>query len=135
MRRVFADTVYWIALANPLDQWHLSAMKASQSSKGAGIVTTEEVLVEFLAHFSGGGRRLRKGAVRYVESVLGDPGIVVLPQSHDTFMNGLTLYKKRPDKEYSLVDCISMESMRQQSLTDVLTHDDHFAQEGFIVLM
>jgi hypothetical protein len=95
---VFADTVYWIALANHHDQWHRNAMEASQSLQGAKIVTTEEVLVEFLAHFSGSGRRLREGAVRYVERVLGNPDVVVLPQSNDSFMNGLTLYKKRPDK-------------------------------------
>ena len=130
MRRVFADTVYWIALANPRDQWHLRAMKASQSLKGVAIVTTEEVLVEFLAHFSGLGRPLREGAVRYVESVLGNLGGVVLPQSHESFMNGLTLYKKRPDKGFSLVDCISMEAMRQQGLTEILTQDAPFRAGG-----
>ena len=44
---------------------------------------------------------------------------------------GLTLYETRPDKGYSLTDCISMTTMRQESITEVLTHDDHFTREGF----
>jgi predicted nucleic acid-binding protein len=135
MRRVFADTAYWIALANPRDQWHPPALKASQTLKGAEISTTEEVLVEFLAHFRGFGRLMREGAVRYVENVLGNPGIVVLPQSRRSFLDGLALDKARPDKGYSLVECISMHAMRQGGMTEILSHDAHFAQEGFRLLM
>jgi len=49
-------------------------------------------------------------------------------------MAGLELYKHRPDKEYSLTDCISMQMMRQLGITDVLTQDRHFTQEGFTIL-
>jgi predicted nucleic acid-binding protein len=77
---------------------------------------------------------LREGAVRYVEGTLDNPGVVVLAQSHESFMKGLSLYKKRPDKGYSLVDCISMEAMRHQGLTEILSQDAHFAQEVFILL-
>jgi hypothetical protein len=30
---------------------------------------------------------------------------------------------------------ISMETMRQHGITEILTHDDHFTQEGFSVLL
>lgn len=41
----------------------------------------------------------------------------------------------KPDrKAYSLTDCISMEAMRQEGITDILTHDNHFTQEGFTIL-
>jgi predicted nucleic acid-binding protein len=46
----------------------------------------------------------------------------------------LSLYKARADKGYSLTDCISMNTMRERNLTEVLTHDQHFAQEGFSLL-
>jgi predicted nucleic acid-binding protein len=36
---------------------------------------------------------------------------------------------------YSLTDCISMNAMRAEALTEVLTNDHHFEQEGFTVLM
>jgi predicted nucleic acid-binding protein len=50
-------------------------------------------------------------------------------------MIGLKLYESRLDKGYSLTDCISMSVMRDRNLTEMLTHDRHFAQEGFIILL
>lgn len=50
-------------------------------------------------------------------------------------MDGFTLYQARLDKGYSLTDCISMQMMRQLAISKVLTHDKHFAQEGFGVLL
>jgi hypothetical protein len=44
------------------------------------------------------------------------------------------LYIQRPDKGYSLTDCISMQTMRREGLTEALTKDRHFEQEGFQVL-
>ena len=55
----------------------------------------------------------------------------VVPQSHESFLDGLALYEARPDKGYSLTDCISMQTMRREGLTDALTNDRHFEQEGF----
>jgi predicted nucleic acid-binding protein len=59
----------------------------------------------------------------------------VRPQSHKSFLAGFALYKARPDKEYSLTDCFSMAAMRQEGITDVLTHDQHFTQEDFTILL
>jgi uncharacterized protein len=50
------------------------------------------------------------------------------------FLDALALYKARPDKEYSLTDCISMQVMRREGLTEALTNDHHFTQEGFRIL-
>jgi predicted nucleic acid-binding protein len=55
----------------------------------------------------------------------------VIPQSRESFLDGLALYEARPDKGYSLADRISMQTMRREGLTDVLTNDRHFEQEGF----
>jgi uncharacterized protein len=40
----------------------------------------------------------------------------------------------RLDKGYSLKDCISMHTMRQRGISEVLTNDRHFEQEGFRAL-
>jgi hypothetical protein len=52
MKRVFADAVYWDALALPHDQWHGRAIQATRALGAVQIITTEEVFVEFLAHFT-----------------------------------------------------------------------------------
>jgi predicted nucleic acid-binding protein len=62
------------------------------------------------------------------------PTVTVHPHSRGSFLTGLALYEARPDKGYSLSDCISMETMRQEGITEILTHDAHFTQEGFIIL-
>jgi uncharacterized protein len=61
--------------------------------------------------------------------------IQIVPRSHQSFLTGLALYESRPDKGYSLTDCISMLVMRQEGISEILTHDDHFTQEGFIKLL
>ena len=53
---------------------------------------------------------------------------------HSHKVDEIALYNARPDKGYSLADCISMQIMRREGLTDVLTNDRHFEQEGFRAL-
>jgi uncharacterized protein len=81
------------------------------------------------------GRMMREGAARYAGRVLSNPGIIVRPQTHQSFLDGFALYQACPDKAYSLTDCIAMEAMRRESITDILTHDNHFTQEGFTTLL
>jgi predicted nucleic acid-binding protein len=88
-----------------------------------------------LNFFSEYGEKARRGAVTQAEEILAGGNIEVVPQSHASFTAGLALYKARPDKGYSLTDCISMNAMREREISDVLTHDEHFRQEGFTVLL
>lgn len=135
MRVAFVDTLYLVALFNPRDQWHKRAIEAAALVSEANLITTEDVLVELLNFFSEYGEKSRRGAVAHVEGILSGANIEVMQQSHETFMAGLALYKARPDKGYSLTDCISMHAMREHGIVDILTHDDHFRQEGFTVLL
>ncbi len=114
MRRIFADAVYWVAIANRKDQWYAKVITVMRSLGRVTFVTTEEVLDEFLAHYSGHGPVLRNLAAATVEKATANPLVIVRPQSHQSFLDGLALYKARPDKEYSLTDCISMEAMPQE---------------------
>ena len=131
MKRVFADTWYWIALANPRDQDHDDAVKLSERFGPFRTITSDEVLSEFLAFFSDHGRTWRETACGLVQAILRDPNVQVLPQTRNSFQAGFQLYEQRPDKEYSLVDCITMQRMRDEGIDEVLTGDKHFVQEGF----
>lgn len=135
MKSVFVDTFYWIAVVVPGDQWKARADKARTDLGSARLITTDEMLTEFLAAISAGGDLIRVQGVRMVEAILANANIKVLPQSRGSFLAGLRLYRDRPDKGYSLTDCISMNAMRTEGLTDVLTNDHHFEQEGFTVLV
>lgn len=135
MRTVFADTLYWIAIIRPKDQWGEPARRARSSLGNVRLLTTDEVLAEFLAALSAGGENLRRQAARMVRAILDDPNVKVLPQSRDSFLRGVELYEQRLDKAYSLTDCISMNAMRSESVSQVLTNDHNFRQEGFDVLI
>jgi uncharacterized protein len=108
---------------------------ASRSHGEARIVTTDEVLAEFLTALSKGGEGVRELAAQMVRAILSNPNVKVLPQSRGTFLQGLQFYDQRRDKEYSLVDCVSMNTIRAESLSAVLTNDHHFEQEEFTILM
>ncbi|MBV8556003.1 MAG: PIN domain-containing protein [Planctomycetaceae bacterium] len=135
MKKVFADAQYFVALLNDKDQSYPAALAISQALQGVTLVTTEETLNEVLAFFAERGRYLRQVAADYVDDILSDPDMVIHPQSHQSFLHGFALYKARPDKGYSLTDCISMETMRAEGITEILTHDNHFTQEGFTILL
>jgi predicted nucleic acid-binding protein len=135
MRTVFADTFCWIALTNPRDASHQKVVRLRQSLGSARLVTTDEVLGEFLTFMAGFGPSMRADAVRAVERLLTSPHVQVLPQSRDSFLRALALYAVRPDKGYSLTDCSSMASMREHGIIEVLTQDHHFAQEGFVLVI
>lgn len=135
MRVVFADTGYWIAVTNPKDQWAAAAQKLERTLSECRILTTDEILLELLGHFCELGPHLRGKAAEIVRAIHDDPNVTVVPQSRDGFLRGLKLYESRADKGYSLVDCVSMEVMRQHGLTEALSADRHFVQEGFVALL
>lgn len=135
VKTVFADTAYWIAVFRPADPWAAVARRARNRLGPARLITVDEVLVEFLSAVSAGGPLVRLRAALFIRKLLVHPQVNVMPQSRESFLKGLDLYQQRRDKNYSLTDCIAMNAMRRASVTEVLTSDRHFAQEGFRVLM
>jgi len=133
VRQVFADTLYWFAIFVPGDAWAESARSVDLAD--VLLVTTEEVLSEFLTAVSAHGDHARRLACRLVREILSDPHIEVVTQSHGSFLAGLALYERRSDKQYSFADCISMNVMKQRGILEVLTRDRHFLQEGFLPLL
>lgn len=51
------------------------------------------------------------------------------------FDKGLDLYARRPDKDWSLTDCISFATMKEHGIEEALTADRHFEQAGFKALL
>ena len=135
MRRIFVDTLYWVAITSRKDQWPTAAKKASLGLAGCRLVTTDEVLTEVLTAFCETGPVFRQEAVALVRDLHADQAVTIHPQSRQTFLSGLALYEARSDKGYSQTDCVSMVTMRQEGITEILTHDDHFAQDGFVKLL
>ncbi len=98
-------------------------------------MTSEEVLTEVLNYFAGRPQRQRRAAAQLIDDLIDSPAVEIIPQSHESFLTGFELYKQRMDKGFSLTDCISMLSMSNLNLDEVLSHDRHFHQAGFRLLM
>jgi predicted nucleic acid-binding protein len=132
MNQRFADTFYFIALLNPADHHHDAAMRASEALREP-LVTTWWVLVEVADALSAPASRRRVAA--FLRKIEADPEIVVAARDDDTFARGLDLFERRPDKGWSLTDCISFVVMTDRGLTEALTGDHHFEQAGFLALL
>lgn len=52
----------------------------------------------------------------------------------EDFQAGLALDSSRLDKKLQFHGCLSMQTMRREGLTEALTNDRHFEQEGFRAL-
>ena len=116
MYEVFADTLYWIATVRPNDPYQRAAREARQAIGPCTLVTTDEVLYEFVTAFAKSGPWLREKAVRIVKELLGSASVKVLAQSRQSFLQAMDRFSNRPDKEYSLTDCSSMNVMDERQL-------------------
>jgi predicted nucleic acid-binding protein len=105
MSQVFADAFYFIALLNPADQYHGEALLATRSINYS-LVTTVWVLMEVADALSAPAVRLR--TCRFLDQVLSDPNTVVVADLEPWLTRGRSLFCQRPDKDWSLTDCISL---------------------------
>jgi predicted nucleic acid-binding protein len=133
--QVLIDTVALLALINADDELHLRAADVYRSLSIArcSLVTTEWVLAEFLNGAS--SRQLRVNALSLHAALRASPRVTILEASHHSWERGLALYTSRSDKEWSFVDCVSMDECIRLSIRRVLTRDHHFRQAGFEILL
>jgi predicted nucleic acid-binding protein len=132
MRPVFADTGFFLALINSRDQYHRSAVELN-GRLSAPLITTEWVLLEFANAIS--ASRSRERFKQILGRLRSEGDAKVIAAQPKLFDAGCQLYISRPDKEWSLTDCISFVVMERDGLTDALTADRHFEQAGFAALL
>jgi uncharacterized protein len=132
MKVVFADTFYFLALLNERDAAHARAVSASRAP-GLRLVTTEFVLLELGDALCKPGQR--EEALALWNVVRTDPAFRLIPATSELIERGRELYRGRPDKDWSLTDCISFVVMKEEQVTEALTGDRHFEQAGFKPLL
>jgi uncharacterized protein len=130
--RTFADAYYFIALLNRRDKAHASAVAAASSLTG-DIVTSDWVLVEVADALSHPMHRSR--VVRFLDDLRQSSRVEIVPAGKEVLDLGWKLYSERPDKDWSLTDCISFVVMQERGIIKALTGDHHFEQAGFQALL
>jgi uncharacterized protein len=130
MKVVFADTFFFLALVNEQDKAHQAAVQFDVTD---GLLTTAWVLTEVGDALS--SPENRPVFLQMIDLLYRLPGVRIIEPSKELFESGIQLYRERPDKAWSLTDCISFAAMRQMNIHDALTGDRHFEQAGFTALL
>jgi predicted nucleic acid-binding protein len=135
MKTVFLDTSFSVALVTTKDDYHIQAVRLSERLKqdGASIVTTQLIIAEIGSYLS--NRLDKRAALLLFDLIDVDPQFEVVPISTELLKKGIELFRQRLDKDWSLVDCISMIVMQERGIVDALTTDHHFRQAEFRALL
>ena len=131
MSPVFTDTSFYLALLRGDDPAHPRAMAEARLSRP--MVTTEFIVVEL-------GNACARAAdhadfLALVEGMRASPRCRIIPLDSRLLNRGLKRLVERPDKDWSLTDCISFVVMEDEGLGQALTGDRHFEQTGFAALL
>jgi len=132
MNRIFADSYFFFALLNPHDAAHAKAIDIGRQYRGP-LVTTAWVLTEVADGLANTPHR--KIFRQILDDLEANKTSLVVPANTETFERGVDLYHARPDKQWSLTDCISFVVMSEEGITEALTGDRHFEQAGFVALL
>ena len=130
---MFVDTSGLLCLIHVREAQHekdVSSYDAATTPR----LTHSYVLDEFiaLAH----SRKLSRGpALDFSERLIDDADIETVWVDETRHREALALLRARPDKAYSLCDAVSFGLMRERAITEALTTDRHFEQEGFVRLL
>jgi predicted nucleic acid-binding protein len=135
MRQVFVDTAALVALGNKQDHWHYQAVAVSRQLTLAGcrFVTTDAVLLEVGNTFS--RAPFKPVALRLIETARRSPRWQCLAVDGPLLDPGLALFRQRPDKDWSLTDCIGILVATYLRIEQAFTTDRHFVQAGLDILL
>jgi predicted nucleic acid-binding protein len=129
---MFIDTSGFYCLYNGDQKYHKSAVE--QYHAATKRITTNYVLAEYVALADARGSS-RQDAVDLSDRVLDDEEIEIIWIDESLHRRAVALLTERPDKTYSLCDAVSFIIMRDADVTEALSTDKHFEQEGFTRLL
>lgn len=70
-------------------------------------------------------------SIGFLQRMLADPIVTLVWVDAEIMQAAVALLRARRDKRYSLCDAVSFLVMSERGLTEALTTDHHFDQEGF----
>lgn len=130
MSGIFLDTGYLIALVNKKDNLHKAAVEAAEKFHGT-FLTTQLVLIELANSLCLPPQRPL--AIKIINRIQTDPLTTIVAITTERFEKALSLYKKRSDKSWGMIDCFSFVTMDEFGIKQALTFDEHFRQAGYKV--
>ena len=129
--QAFLDTGFVIVLINERDQYHQQALDLADIYEQYLLVITDAVFLEIANALS---RNYKQEAIQVIEELNSSENVEVVRLTPEFFERTFDLYKKRQDKSWGLVDCLSFIIMQNQNINFALSFDQHFIQAGFQLL-
>lgn len=121
-----------MALLRADEPQHTEAVKIFDSSKQ--FITTNYVLAELIPLANSRGIP-RDTSLKFVREIESSDLIKIVWVDTELHGQAMDLLETRLDKNYSLCDAVRFAVMREYELTDALTTDRHFQQEGFVRML
>lgn len=128
---LFIDSAFVIALVNRRDKYHPEALALSRRYNKRNFIVTDAILFEIGNALA---RQFRESAARIFDQFLNSAEVEIVYTTPERLEKAITLYKQMADKQWSLVDCVSFEVMRERGIEEALTPDHHFDQAGYRAL-
>lgn len=137
MNEVFVDTSGWASFFIRTEPHYAKAVELMTRWREQNwrVVTTNYILSELVALFTRPLRVPRSMILNCIQTIRSQIWVEVVHIDPSLDEAAWQLFGNRLDKEWSLVDCASFVVMQQRGLTDALTADHHFEQEGFVRLL
>lgn len=137
MTDCFVDTSGWAEWVDQALLYHAQARNAIREvvKRGGRLVTSSVVLAELTALLVSPLRIPKGKQIQFLDDLRSDPSVDIVPFDRQLEGEAWDLWRSRPDKAWSLVDCASFVVMRQRKLLEAITSDHHFEQAGFVRLL
>lgn len=130
--QIFLDTSGLLCIHDGKDFRNRKAIEFFTDARQ--LLTTNYVLAEFVPLSYARGKN-RRETLSFINDVLKVPRLELIWISDDLHNKAMNLLENRLDKNYSLCDATSFVVMRERGISEALTTDKHFEQEGFVKLL
>ena len=135
MNLTFVDTSALIALGNKKDQFHFQATKVFKCLVLAkmNFITTNAIIFELTNAFS--AVQFKPAAIKQCDMINNSKNWTLITIDDELMKKGLSRFTQMTDKDWSLVDCISMIISEEIGINKIFSNDHHFEQAGFTILL
>ncbi len=128
MRRVFADSPFWIGVRNTQDPHHPRAKKIARwlVENRCLLVVTPFIFAETQAYFC----RVPEMRRMVIRDFWENRAVTFEQPSYLDQKEAVGILQSHNDKSYSFADAVSFVMMKRLELQEVVTFDRHFFQFG-----
>ncbi len=127
--KLFADTSALLALVMRNDQYHREAVRFLKGNPKMRFVLTDLILVELVTLVRARSNAAR--AVAIADDVLRSRRFEVVFVDSELMSGALKQMTRFSDKQLSLTDCASFETMTRLGMNSAFSFDRHFRECGF----